>query len=552
MKNSNLSKKEKICILLADEMKIKKAYTYDKKEDSTLKPSNYVQVIMARGIIGNWKQPIYYSFDTCLSKDLIFEIIKKLEAIEYSVAGITTDLGGSNRGLWNDLGISTKKTWFVNPVNGKNVYVFGDVPHLIKLFRNHFLDSGFLFNDKIINAAPIAELLNLTSTFDLKIVHKINMKHLTCKNAERQKVKLATQLFSHTVSCALTRAASLGLTQSHHVLECADLVKKINDWFDVFNSKVPESSLRDRVKAYGLCLETQNKILENMEDLTRNMKVLNKRFLLPFQKGILISISSLKLLYSDLQSEYDIRYILTYRLNQDPLEGFFSIMRAIGGLHDHPTNLEFKFRIRNYLLGRNDQIISEYANIESNDTADLDFSNQISMQIPPNISLDENEYDEINTITAELLHDLYSETQCFDNTEIDDNLSELEWDGLEHLAGYIAFKLHDKTLGAPTDKSSYSAHTWISHLSEGGLYKPTENFMRYIKKLDNIFKQFNNPSIKICRRYIEQLMNLAQPIEISNEAKRLFFRCRMYFKIRILNKEFTENIKKRKYLKIVH
>jgi len=36
---------------MADEMKIKKSYEYDKKNDALLKPANYAQVIMARGLI---------------------------------------------------------------------------------------------------------------------------------------------------------------------------------------------------------------------------------------------------------------------------------------------------------------------------------------------------------------------------------------------------------------------------------------------------------------------------------------------------------------------
>lgn len=85
--------------------------------------------------------------------------------------------------------------------------------------------------------------------------------------------------------------------------------------------------------------------------------------LLPFQKGIIISIDSLRKLFLDLKEDINIKYLLTYNLNQDPLQGLFSTIRAIKGLHDHPNALQFKYRLRNYLMRQNDEIISNSANI---------------------------------------------------------------------------------------------------------------------------------------------------------------------------------------------
>ena len=97
------------------------------------------------------------------------------------------------------------------------------------------------------------------------------------------------------------------------------------------------------------------------------MRVRNKASLLPFQNGILVSTNALSLLYEELKNTYGISYLLTYRLNQDVLELFFGIMRSMGGLHDHPTPLEFKYRIRNFLLSRNKSIVSQSANVSQFD-----------------------------------------------------------------------------------------------------------------------------------------------------------------------------------------
>lgn len=51
----------------------------------------------------------------------------------------------------------------------------------------------------------------------------------------RQKVKLATQLFSNTTSNAIRRCYSLGL-ELYNPTKTADFFQLVNDWFDVHNS----------------------------------------------------------------------------------------------------------------------------------------------------------------------------------------------------------------------------------------------------------------------------------------------------------------------------
>lgn len=104
--------------------------------------------------------------------------------------------------------------------------MFSDVPHLIKLLRNHFIDSGLIINSKEIKKDIILNLLSLQSN-DLKITHKISAHNLSVVGAERQKVKTATKLFSHTVAKSITRAASLGYLSNQNWSECSQLFKLV-------------------------------------------------------------------------------------------------------------------------------------------------------------------------------------------------------------------------------------------------------------------------------------------------------------------------------------
>lgn len=139
------------------------------------------------------------------------------------------DLGGSNRALLNEIGISVHKSWFPNPVDpNRNIFVFADVPHLIKLIRNNFVDHGFTIDGKDLNKSIVEELLAETNEkSDLSIAYKISSKTLNVKNADRQKVKYATKLFSRTVAAGIARGASLGKIKSSNALACSEFFELV-------------------------------------------------------------------------------------------------------------------------------------------------------------------------------------------------------------------------------------------------------------------------------------------------------------------------------------
>lgn len=351
MENLEYTDRERLCVISFDEMKIKSCYEYDKVLDSVISPSNYVQVVMIRGLFKPWKQPIYYNYDFPMDLNTINDIIKRLENIKFTVVAIVSDLGATNSLLRKNLKITLESPFFTHPSSEtKKIFVFADVPHLIKLIRNHFLDSGFLMDGKIINSEPIAEVLNLEKS-DLKINHKVTPMHLEVKRAARQKVKFAVQLFSHSMYACIRWCVSVGRCKSPNALACADFVKIVNDWFDIFNGNCLSKDVRSSQKSFGLDLENQEKILDNMTHQIGKLRVYGKKTLLPFQKGIIANNTALKNLFHYLKENYDIKYLITRRLNQDCLEIFFGIIRAKGGLYDHPTPIEFKYRLRSFILG---------------------------------------------------------------------------------------------------------------------------------------------------------------------------------------------------------
>lgn len=131
-----------------------------------------------------------------------------------------------------------------------------------------------------------------------------------------------------------------------------------------------------------------------------------------------------------------------------------------------------------------------------------------------------------------------------ENTE--NELENLDYDGLENLAGYICQKIKNEnpTLAVnPLDDSTYS---WVNHLSEGGLSKPSSSLMETMRLCDAIFIKLNGEKLLLTSGFLQKHLAEARDIESNEKVKKLFFRCRMYFRIRLLNDEISQNINKRK------
>lgn len=240
---------------------------------------------MIRGLYKNWKQVVYYNFDTAMTEMIITDIIRKLKSIKFHVVAVVCDMGPTNMGLWRSFDISPEKPFFI--VDGQKVFTFADPSHLMKLMRNHFLDSGYAWTQgdetHLFTSKPIVELVNL-QTNELKICHKLTLTHLEVKESARQKVKYAVQLLSNSVAQGIKRAFSLGLLTSPDALMTSSFLKIMNDWFDVFNSSAESRGLRERLKAFDHTNSTHQTIILESNRMISQLRIPNKRALLPFPK----------------------------------------------------------------------------------------------------------------------------------------------------------------------------------------------------------------------------------------------------------------------------
>lgn len=556
MKNNGkaLNDFEKLTCLSFDEMSLSKRLCFERKDEHVFGPHSHAQVVMARGLTGKWKQPIFFDFDTPMTTEILFKVICSLEEVGYKIISVTCDLGGENRAMWVKLGITENQNSFCNPFDpSRQIFVFGDVPHLLKLARNHFLSKGFVHNGKtILTADCLKEIVNLQK-LDLKIAFKIGEEHLFVKN--KQNVKLAAQLFSNTTASAVMYLGENNIINSANWKDISEMIKLFNDWFDVFNSNVPYDKIDEKC-GYGLKIEKQTEILQNMSNYIKDVLVKGKKSMLPFQKGILISNKSLKDLFSYLNKTFNITYILTNKLNQDVLENLFSYIRSMGKTYDHPDALQFMYRMRWYIMGKHSStVFSVKSNIKPDDEVCLSSPSSINVpeeQCPTAVIISNlmQGIDDENVDDDNFFSDLDClETQAFQQDANPED--KIKYEGLKYISGYVAFKLKKKfpQLGVRTCSLGTEINqSWTETVSEGGLCVPSDEYMEAAKMIESAFIEINGNN-DLCRGKwaVQNIYRLVKNNllcqNIPEEAIKRLILTRIYIRLKHINKTMEERAK---------
>lgn len=113
-----------------------------------------------------------------------------------------------------------------------------------------------------------------SNNIELNAMFKLSLKHVTVTGSERQNVRLAAQLLSHTTATNLRRHFG----DYTEAMLLADIIDVIDKWFDVMNSHKMHQSVSFK-KCYGLSLKEQDKALDDMAALMKEMRTLNKHCL---------------------------------------------------------------------------------------------------------------------------------------------------------------------------------------------------------------------------------------------------------------------------------
>jgi hypothetical protein len=307
------------------------------------------------------------------------------------------------------------------------------------------------------------------------------------------------------------------------------------------------------------------KILNRMYEVASSMRVIRKtknrkdyNGLYACQTGIMTDIASLQGLWQDLNdSELRVSYILTRRINQDPTENLFSVIRGVGGTHAHPNAVEAKQRLKLTTLSWN------FGNIKSAPVEVEMNSSFVSANLLKSLMQYKSRADE--TQPSQLtLHENCEMTEDISDHNWKEHLKALivqevcEFGGSEYVAGYVASKLKNKYSDLILNWESAEQRvpqSWVQTISKGGLTVPSYQLLNLCRKLNLHFEDFHdmygdkwglNREKGILKGFTRTMVQMYG--DVLSKLVELFVRTRFYIRLRWVNTKLVNlrksNVKK--------
>lgn len=181
----------------------------------------------------------------------------------------------------------------------------------------------------------------------VKACPKLTDRHVAPNAFQKMNVKLATQVLSHTCSSAVRTGVSINTFSDSiksKALPTAIFLEKMDSLFDCLNSKMRF----DNRKKYRSAMTSEGDVAEFLKDIRGYVCNIKSPAKISCLKGIIQTVNAILCLTEDLfKSDLNITYFLTHKVNQDPLENFFSQIRGRGGFNRHTSVAEF-----NNIIGR--------------------------------------------------------------------------------------------------------------------------------------------------------------------------------------------------------
>lgn len=249
-----LEDENKDCIILIDEMTIKKEVLWDAKNKKFAGNTDYgpilaeeqdtiahnALVVMAVGLQKPWSYPIAYflvnHMDSKMQAQILKESINLLTNAGLDVHAITFD-GCSNRHLGCKMDRFDGS--FKHPTRlDRTLYVILDICHMLKLARNALDDKEIFYTDggETISWYYIKELFNVQQSNMLHLGNKLKNVYIKWHN-QKMKAAVAAQTLSSSVAAGMMYLCSLKVKQFEKCEQTAELIQNINDIFDILNTK---------------------------------------------------------------------------------------------------------------------------------------------------------------------------------------------------------------------------------------------------------------------------------------------------------------------------
>lgn len=186
---------------------------------------------MLKTIKNNKKQPVAYYFTSCLNaiqlKSAIKEVVHEMNSAGLKIVATVCDQSRVNVSAIDSLVGDVKRSYLrkgkewrhdIFIVDGVSIIPIYDVPHLMKGIRNNLINKDVTyvdFNDDKKRKMVKWEYFQKNYEADkidgeLKVLHRVTEEHVYVDKMNKIKVKIATQLLSHSVAVAANHLTKIG------------------------------------------------------------------------------------------------------------------------------------------------------------------------------------------------------------------------------------------------------------------------------------------------------------------------------------------------------
>ena len=366
---------------------------------------------------------------------------------------------------------------------GKKVFAMYDPPHLIKSVRNNFKNHGFVIDGKDILWQHVKEFYDADSSKPIKMAPKLRKKHIHLPPFSPLRVRLATQVLSHSVASGMGVLAQWGIISSEAIYT-SHFIEKMDVLFNCFNSKTLSSTAKMR-HAFSETSGHKDQLKE-LKSWIQRIKTKGSREP-PCLAGWQLAINALLMMWDILRDDFNFQFLLTNRLNQDCVENLFSIIRAKGAQRDNPDTSQFRAAFRQVMVdsvmvpakGANcesdvDHFICSLENVKAGSTPDE--------QVQPETSLMDMIPWSVKSILSVCTVPTY---------ERDEDLTKQENNILAYISGYIVRKLKGKICSpcankivGTLDPDHYAYQDFIAKKSYGKLIAPSNTLLGVVQLLE--------------------------------------------------------------------
>ena len=463
------------------------------------------------------------SLDGVSRKGLVQQCLRLLNSSGVDVEALTFDGASSNIAMAKNLGcsfdVNNLKPYFSHPTTNAKVNIMLDACHMLKLIRNTFADWGYIKDEEGngIKYSLIKKLFELQESTGLRLGNKLSRAHIEFKK-KIMNVKLAAQIFSDSIADALEFLSNNNIPGFEDSAATIKFIRTTNRIFDILNSRSRFS------KGYKKPLSNENeaelspilsadiayiKSLSNPKD-GKSMITSNRKtgFI-----GFIINIESIQQIYQRI-SNYDMNYLLTYKLSQDHLEMFFGKIRRQGGWNNNPTAMQFRSAFKKLLVHNE---VSEAMRGNCMPLEELKILSVTSKKSSKASLASKRFIREINgtSLRNNLLDDYEDEEQFELDEEVDINLTtefsmyDMYYKNVvSYIAGFVVSKLLKRlkcqeccsVLEDNEPNVAYKRHfNFISRKNKGGLRYPSKDVVDICLSAEKNFKANtdNHPVINI-------------------------------------------------------